>query len=122
MQFSHGAEELTLRGEREADWWQSSYLWSSQAQQAAATSTAAVGRRLARRPPIGAPTGGLRALCRASNHRGAVCNNMWPVTLPKVYPSSPVTTAAVSIAKDMRKHVGVLLQEQCWSVLHMAHM
>ena len=33
-------------------------------------------------------------LCRASNHRGAVCNNMWPVTLPKVYPSSPVTTAA----------------------------
>ena len=63
VHFSHGAEELTLRGEREADWWQSSYLWSSQAQQAAATSTAAVGRRLARRPPIGAPTGGLRALC-----------------------------------------------------------
>ena len=52
-----------------------SYLWSCQAQQAAATSTvAAVGRRLARRPPIGAPTGGLRALCRASNQRGAVCN------------------------------------------------
>ena len=55
MTVSRGREGL-------ADWHRlSSYLWSCQAQQAAATSTAAVGRRLARRPPIGAPTGGLRA-------------------------------------------------------------
>merc|ERR1719474_1387013 len=58
-------EELAAQltgGEREWDW--KFYLWWScrQAEHRAATSTAAVGRRLARRPPIGARTGGgLRA-------------------------------------------------------------